>query len=770
MTDIDHSGVDAIGMGRVAEADDDADVRDANAATVLTEQSLSAQLLATKTTARRQRVGSVTRRAVIDRARRSDARLVAVTAPAGYGKSTLLAEWAALDGRPSGWATVDGQDDDPVALLTLLAVACEHISPRARGVALEMGSVGAGVLGRSAPILARALAEAPAPFVLFVDDIHAASSDACRDVLEVIIGGVPHGSQIVLASRHEQPYLGSLRAEGTTYEITTNDLRIDREGAKTIFHGADARVTDDDIDLAVDRCEGWAAGLFLCALAVNAGADVQSVGGGERFVADYLYGEALRGLPDEVRDFLQRTAVLDQLSGPLCDAVLQRDDSQSILRTLEARNVFIVALDGHRRWFRYHALFRDFLLAELDAAHGASATQLHRRAAAWYIADGSPQRAVGHLLAAGDTSQAGELVTELAVSTVEKGRVDLVERWLTRIGPSAIESSPELISIAAWIAMLQGQSPAAERWAAALESARTDSPASDGAGALAASQAMVRVGMWTGDPESLWEDANYAEANTPEWSRWRAPSQYLLGAASLLVGDVGAAKTALLASVATAERQANTVALILGQGDLSILALDSGATDAALRHAEAAVATIDNYHMDGYPTAAVALAARARIALRLGDVPGTRRFLARAMRARIHCTHVLPFLAIRSRLQIAKVFAATGEVASARQLLAEIDALLLIRPDVGVLTDQVAEFRRVLGNATGTSLSLPLTPAEMRLLPYLQTHLVIAEIGERLFISRNTASTEVKSIYRKLGVTTRSGAVARAVELGLLGE
>lgn len=743
---------------------------DANAESLLTEQSLSSQLRTTKTTVRRQRVGSVSRRDVIDRARRSNAHLVAVTAPAGYGKSTMLAEWAAREDRPTGWATVDTQDDDPVALLTLLAAACADISPRARGVALEMGNVGAGVLGRSAPMLAAALADAQSPFVLFVDDIHAASSDACRDVLEVLLDAVPDGSQIVLASRHEQPYLARLRAEGTTFEITANELRIDREGAKTIFRGADAKVSDEDIDLAVDRCEGWATGLFLWALAVNAGADVGTIGGGERFVADYLYGEALRGLSGELRDFLRRTAVLEQLSGPLCDAVLERDDSQSVLRALEARNVFIVALDGHRRWFRYHALFRDFLLGELAEAEGVGAAELHRRAADWYIGDGSPQRAVGHLLAAGDRSRAGELVTELAVSTVEKGRVDLVERWLARIGPTAIESSPELVSIAAWIAMLQGQSPAAERWASALASARTDSPTSDGAGALAASQAMVRVGMWTGTPASLREDARYAEAHTPEWSRWRAPAQYLLGSASLLAGDVDAAKQALLACVATAESQGNTVALILSRGDLSVIEMDTGKTDGALRHAEAAVSTIDSYHMDGYPTAAVALAARARVALRRGDAVATRRFLARAMRARIHCTHVLPFLAIRSRLQMAKVFAAMGEAASARQLLTEIDALLLVRPHVGALAEQVAEFRRALGDDTGPVLALPLTPAEMRLLPYLQTHLMIAEIGERLFISRNTASTEVKSIYRKLGVTTRSAAVARAVELGLLGQ
>ncbi|HEY9311386.1 LuxR C-terminal-related transcriptional regulator [Williamsia sp.] len=734
------------------------------------ERSLSHHLLATKTSVRPRRAGAVSRRAVIDRACASRARVVALTSPAGYGKSTMLAEWAAVENRAVAWATVDEFDDDPVALLTLLATACGDISPRAREVSASMGGMGAGVLGRSAPMLAAAIGQAPAPFVLFVDDIHAASSDACRDVLEVVLGGVPAGSQVVLASRHEQPYLARLRVDGTTFEITPLDLRIDHAGARTIFRGASVSISDDALALAVDRCEGWATGLYLCALATRGGSDIGEITGGERFVSDYLYGEGVAGLSTGLQEFLCRTAVLDQMSGPLCDAMLDRDDSHAFLRELESRNVFIVALDGQRRWFRYHALFREFLLGELTRRDSASLTELHHRAAKWYEQDSSPDRAIEHYLAAGERTRAGELVAALAIQTYQSGRVDVVDRWLAQLGAPIVESSADLMVYATWTAILRGQSPEAEKRSATLGRARLEFDTHEESVAFESSRAMIRAALCENGPERLLADARYGVANEPEWSPWRSVALHLLGSAFLLTGDTERAQRALTASTATAVRAGNHDSVVLSEADLAILALDSGSVEAAVRHSQAAVMAIEENHLDGYPTAALALAVSARVALRQGDTAETSRFLARAMRARIHCTHVLPFLAIRSRLQIAKAFAGSGDAASARQLLKELDDLLLRRPHVGTLADHVAEFRMVLGEDTTPTLDLPLTPAEMRLLPYLQTHLMLAEIGKRLFISRNTVSTQVKSIYRKLDTTTRSAAVERAIELGLLGE
>jgi LuxR family maltose regulon positive regulatory protein len=712
----------------------------------------------------------VSRRALIDAARSGQARVVGVTAPAGYGKSTMLAEWAAAEDRRTAWASLDRFDDDPASLLTLLATACASLSPRLAEVVAQMRGLGVSVLGRSATMLAAALAEASDPFVLFLDDVHALESLECLDVLEVVLAGIPQGSQAVLASRHAQPHLARLRVDAGTRELGADDLRIDPPGARTIFAGAAVVVSEDALVQVVDRCEGWPTGVFLCALAVGAGTDVLSMAGDERFVADYLYHECLARLPDDVRSFLCRTAILDQLSGPLCDAVLGTDSSGAMLRDLESRGLFLVPLDRRGRWFRYHSLFREFLLAELERTDGGSIAGLHQRAAAWFERQAAPERAVEHLLAARSVERAGALIAELALPCYQRGEIAVVERWLAELGDDVVEASPELAVLAAWVAILQGKSPASERWAAVLERVDAGAAPDEERIAFESARAMVRAAMCVDGPERVLDDARYAVAHEPEWSPWRDQALHLLGSAWLLAGDVGAARDAFTASTACAVEMGNTDSVLLSEAELAILATDDGAWPDAEAHAHRAVRAIDDNHMEGYPTTALALAVSARIALHRGDTAAGERFLSRAMRARVHCTHVLPYVAMRARLQLAKAFAALGDHAAAHHMLREIDALRARRPRVGVLADQIDRFREKLGKSAGRIATVPLTPAELRLLPYLQTHLTIAEIGKRLFISRNTVSTEVGSIYRKLGVTTRGGAVARAIESGLLGE
>lgn len=287
--------------------------------------------------------GGVSRRELIERARASGSRVIGVTAPAGYGKSTMLAEWTEIEDRPVAWASIDRLDDDPAALLSLLASACSTISARVSEVALEMRGVGASTLGRSAPLLAAALRNTTTPFVLLVDDLHLADSLNCQDALEIVLTGVPAGSQIVLASRHAQPHLARLRANGEAVDIGIDDLRIGVEGARTIFERARIDAEEDRLAAIVERCEGWPTGAFLCALVERSGGEALAVTGDDRFVADYLYRECLGRLSDETQRFLRRTAVLEQLSGAVCDAVLETADSAARLRELESLNLFLVA-------------------------------------------------------------------------------------------------------------------------------------------------------------------------------------------------------------------------------------------------------------------------------------------------------------------------------------------------------------------------------------------------------------------------------------------
>lgn len=731
---------------------------------------LSRALLAGKVETPRPRPGAVPRDRLVARARADGARVVSVTAPPGYGKSTLLAEWAAGEDRPVAWATVDRLDDDPVALLTLLALACSGVSPQVADVAAEMRSTGATVLGRSAPLLASALARSTTPFVLFVDDLHEADSLGCRDALEIVLAGVPEGSQVVLAGRHAQPHLARLRAAGHVLEVGPEDLRVDVAGARTIFRTAGAEATDAELASVVERCEGWPTGVFLCALLVGDGEDVSALAGDDRFVADYLYRECLATLPPATQHFLRCTAVLDQLSAPVCDAVLDAQDAGERLRELETAGLFLVPLDHHRGWFRYHALFREFLLAELGRVENGLVPTLHRRAAAWFVGDGLAARALEHLLAAGDVDDAALLAAELALPTYQEGQVAVVSRWLAAVGDAAIEACPPLAIIATWRALLLGESPTAERWAAVV--ARTDASGASAEDRLAleSAQRQIRAAMCEHGPDAALADARFAVEHEPAWSPWRDQALHLLGSAHLLVGDVDAARTAFAEASACAAALGNTDSVLLGEADLAALAIDDGRWSAAAQHARTAVAALEAHHMEGYGTAAPALAVSARVALHDGDTARAERFLARAMRARVQCTHVLPFLAVRVRLQLAHAFTTLGDRTTALHLVRETDDVLRRRPLLGRLVDEVETFRERLEKVAASDGAPPLTPAELRLLPYLQTHLTMAEIGRRLFVSRNTVSSQVVSIYRKLGATTRGLAVDRAVELGLLGD
>lgn len=726
-------------------------------------------LLDGKVAPRPPRAGGVSRRGLIERARAANDRIVAVTAPAGYGKSTLLAEWAAIDERPVAWASLDRFDDDPAALLTLLATASASFSPDAAEVVSEMKGLGSSILGRSAPLLAAALARAPQPFILFVDDVHTAASVECHDVLEVVLAGVPSGSQVVIAGRHEQSYFARLRIDVPTLEIGVDDLRFDVSGARTIFADAEVAVSDADVELAVDRSEGWPAALFLCALAVKSGADVHAIAGDERFVSAYLYHECLASLPADLQQFLRRTAVLDQLSAELCDAMLGTSDSWELLRQVEARNLFLIPLDRRDRWFRYHSLFREFLLADLHHRESSAIAGLHAAAAQWLEGAGMLDHAVEHLLAAGDLEGAGRLVSELALATYQRGEVATVERWLDSLGDDVTEASPELAVLAAWTAILQGKSPASERWAAVLERFEVDGAPEEDLIAFESARAMVRAAMCADGWERVLADGRLAVESEPAWSPWRDQALHLLGSGLLLAGEPNEARAAFVESSACAAQAGNADSVLLSEAELAILDMDEGRWTDAEAHAHAAVRAVDEAHMEGYPTTGLALAVSARLALRRGDAAAAQRLLARAMRARVHCTHVLPYLAMRTRLQIAMVFRGLGDRAAAMHMLREIDELLARRPRVGVLADEIARFRRLLDETTMSTASTPLSPAEMRLLPYLQTHLTINEIGKRLYISRNTVSSEVGSIYRKLGVTTRGAAVERAIESGLLG-
>ncbi|WP_232331446.1 LuxR C-terminal-related transcriptional regulator [Agromyces laixinhei] len=735
----------------------------------LDQQLLDAKLSAPEPPAR----GHVSRAVQIDAARASGTRFVAIMAPAGYGKSSLLAEWMLRETRPVAWVSLDRYDDDPSTLLMLLAAAFAGIEPEAAQLPNAVAGHGVAVLGRGAPLLAAALRRARAPFVLIIDDLHEIRDPACIDVLSVVFAGIPAGSQLVVASRGEPRHLPRARAAGDAFEITVSDLTLDAAGAQSVFANTNLPLTDDDALELVERTEGWPVGVVLAAaIARDGDRPPTTVSGDDRYIADYLYRESLVSLPEDRQRFLRRTAVLDTLSAPLCDAILETSDAQQVLGELDASNAFIVPLDRSRGWYRYHGLYREFLLGELRRLEPKCVPDLLARAANWFESQGSPAMAIELLLdQPTERARTAHLVAATALQSYQAGQLTTVQRWMRTIGDPAIEAYPPLAVLTGWVMALSGQTTEAARWASILEHASFEEKPGDGSASFDSARAMLRSAMCQAGPEQALADAEFAAAAEPSWSPWRDLALRLLGEARLLVGDLVGAETALRESTVISTATGNTDGVILCEAELAVLAMDDGRWDEAAGHVRAASDAIDEQHMHDYATAVLAFTQAARLALHRGDLTAVRRELTRAMRARPASTAAIPMIAVRARLQLAKLFWSTADHATTHHLLREIDDILLRRPDLGTLVEQVDEFRRLVAvsEQQGDGGGPPLTPAELRLLPYLQTHLSVREIGDRLFVSRNTVSSELGSIYRKLGVSTRSEAVDRAMGLGLLG-
>ncbi len=738
----------------------------------MTIASLDELLLETKLSTPQLREGSVSRAGLIESARASDCRAIGVTAPAGYGKSTLLVQWARAEDRRVAWMSLDRFDDDPAALLVLLASACVRVTAGDADLVADMAGLGVSPLGRGAPRLAAAFRASSVPFVLMVDDLQELMSPACHDVLSVVISGIPRGSQLVTASRSEQPHVQRFRASGDALELVASDLALNAAGAEQIFSAANVSLTPELAAEVTERTEGWPVGLYLAALIARDGAgESLSVAGDDRYVADYLYRESFTQQTESVQRFLRHTAVLEQLCGPLCDALLGESGAHEELRALEASNMFLVPLDRRRGWYRYHALFREFLLGELRRAEPDVITKLHLRAADWYEANGSPAMALEHLLITSERDRCVQLMTQLILPTYNAGQISTVQRWLSLLGDASIETFPPLAVQAGWIATLTGDTTDAQRWAAVIDEASFDSMPPDGTASFESARAMLRAFMCPAGPDQMMVDASLAVAQEPPWSVWRDNALAQLAEAHLCAGEQDKAAVVFAEASAAASVLGKVDAIVSGEATLAWFAMDRGDWAEAAEHLELASATIDERRLQDYVLSALAFVGSARLAMHRGDLKEAERQLTRAMRARPFSTFVLPSVAVRLHLQLAKLYFAMADATTARHLLREIDDIFRHRPALGVLADEVSEFRQVLTSSANDRRAgaSPLTPAELRLLPYLQTHLTYKDIGERLFVSRNTVSSEVSSIFRKLGVSSRAEAVQHATSVGLLG-
>ena len=465
--------------------------------------------------------------------------------------------------------------------------------------------------------------------------------------------------------------------------------------------------------------------------------------------------------------FLTRTAVLDQLSGPLCDAVLQVSGSDEVLESLAGSNL-MVSVDRRDQWYRYHQLLRELLLAELEQREPALVPELHRRAAAFLEGDGLPELAVDHLQAAGDADQVARLVAALAFPAYAGGRVETARRWLRWFEDQGlVERYPRVAVLGAQMEALLGNPSSAERWAAAAERGQA-SAAPDRT--LDPSLALLRTFLCHDGMAGVRADAAAAQAGLAQDDPWQATALLMEGIGHLLDGQAELAEPILTRVEEVAGRLGAAPAASAALCERAVIALERRQWEAAGRLAGQAVDALRAGDLDDYAMAAFVHTVAARAALALGDPGQAREHLARAIRLRPLLTSAMPHRSAQTLLELARAYLALDDAAGARAVLRQAGEIIRQRPSLGVLPAQAAELAAALDRTgQGATGATSLTAAELRLLPLLSTHLTLLEIGERLYLSRNTVKTQAVSIYRKLGVSSRSDAMQRVRELGLLG-
>jgi ATP/maltotriose-dependent transcriptional regulator MalT len=344
-------------------------------------------------------------------------RLTLLSAPAGWGKTTLLAQWVsgADDRRRRGWLSLDASDNDPARFWACAVAALDKASPGVAPRAFELIKMGADARQVVLPTLLDELAAVDYQITLILDDYHLVENRTVHEQVGFVVERLPQTFRLVIATRSDPMLpLARLRARGDLLELRAEELRFQAGEAADLLDGVlGLDLADADIHLLHRRTEGWAAGLYLAALSLAGRADVaafiKTFAGDNRHIVDYLMDEVLDGQPSPLRNFLLRTSVLERLSGPLCDAMLQTSGSDSILEKIERENLFVVPLDMSRHWYRYHQLFGELLRTELRRSEPDLVADLHRRAATWFETEGLVDEALRHLIAAGDIARSADL-------------------------------------------------------------------------------------------------------------------------------------------------------------------------------------------------------------------------------------------------------------------------------------------------------------------------------------------------------------------------
>jgi LuxR family transcriptional regulator, maltose regulon positive regulatory protein len=730
---------------------------------------------------------------VVDRPRllemldRGDSVLTTVVAPAGWGKTTLLAQWAKRHepGRTLGWLTLDHSDDDPVTFWEYFIRSLQSAGSEVGDSALTALAVpGVDPRDVAIPRLVNDLVEVGTPHTVILDDFHTVERQSIAEEVEYLLTYLPPNARVVLGARFDPPFpLALWRARGLLTEIRAQQLRFDIDEATHLMR--EVASVDLDADASrqlVARTEGWVAGLQLTALVAREANDsaslLDTLGGDHSFVHNYVLTEVVTSLTEEQRDFILRCSVLDRLSAALCDFALDIDRSADLLDQLERDDPFLTRLGSE--WFQYHSLVREALSRQLVQTRRHESREVLRRAAEWYLENGDPDDAIRHVIGAGDTARAVELLLHYEDDFLDRGRIGVFLSLADSLGPEAIHIDPRIGVAMAWAdgtgdsgdrvvdlldrteAIMTGDEKPPVGWS-------TLSGAASALRAIQGHQATTETGMLSAVRAVKLEQ----DPTLPGY----AVARLALGLALSGRGPVEEA----IPHFSEAWEKSHVpgmpaFARLPMAGLLAGALVSAGQLDDGARILEAAGPEAHRVEVAlgeaSAPAVAALRVASGHLALVKGDVEGARDRLAAATTlARIGGN---PWLRVRSLALLAEAELAAGHPEPARLAVDEAREITDRHPVFPATMEALGEIETLLGRSavkaarTDRRLFEDLTDRELSILRALAGPLTQREIGRELHLSINTVKGYTKGLYRKLRVASRAEAVQQAKLLGLI--